>query len=45
VLMKKGQIIKAGPLDEVFTSQDLSLLYQLPVSVVNVDGKRVALWI
>lgn len=44
VLMKKGQILKTGTLAEVFTSQDLSLLYQSPVSVVDVDGKRVALW-
>jgi iron complex transport system ATP-binding protein len=45
VLMQKGQILKTGPLEEVFTSQDLSFLYQLPVSVVNVAGKRVALWV
>jgi len=45
VLMKKGQILKTGTLNEVFTSQDLTVLYQLPVSVVDVAGKRVALWI
>ncbi len=44
VLMQKGQVQKSGTLDEVFNSQDLSLLYQMPVSVVNISGKRVALW-
>lgn len=44
VLMQKGRVLKTGTLDEVFTGQDLSLLYQLPVSVANVGGRRVALW-
>lgn len=44
VLMQKGQVLKTGSLEEVFTSQDLSLLYQLPVSVVDIAGRRVALW-
>ncbi|MBN2118774.1 MAG: ABC transporter ATP-binding protein [Anaerolineales bacterium] len=45
MLMQKGQLLRNGTLDEVFTSQDLSLLYQLPVSVVEVNGRKVALWI
>ena len=44
VLMQKGHVLKTGTLDEVFTSQDLTTLYQLPVSVANIDGRRVALW-
>jgi iron complex transport system ATP-binding protein len=44
VLMQKGQVLKTGPLAEVFTDQDLTRLYQLPVSVVEVAGRRVALW-
>jgi iron complex transport system ATP-binding protein len=44
VLIKKGQVLKTGTLEDVFTSQDLTLLYQLPVSVVEVSGRRVALW-
>lgn len=44
VLMQKGQVLKTGTLEMVFTSQDLSALYQLPVSVANIDGRRVALW-
>lgn len=44
VLMKKGQVLKTGTLDEVFTSQDLSFLYQMPVSVIDISGRRVVLW-
>lgn len=44
VLMQKGQVLKTGSLEAVFTSQDLTALYQLPVSVANIDGRRVALW-
>jgi len=44
VLMQKGQILEVGSLDEVFTSQSLTRLYQLPVEVTDVSGRRVALW-
>lgn len=44
VLMQKGQVLKTGPLDEVFTAADLTRLYQLPVSVVDLEGRKVALW-
>lgn len=44
VLIKKGRVLKTGTLEDVFTSQDLTFLYQLPVSVVEVSGRRVALW-
>ncbi len=44
VLMQKGQVLKTGPLAEVFTADDLTRLYQLPVSVVDLDGRKVALW-
>ena len=44
VLMQKGQVLKTGLLAEVFTAHDLTRLYQLPVSVVDLDGRKVALW-
>lgn len=44
VLMQKGRVLKTGTLEEIFTSQELTRLYQLPVSVANVEGRRVALW-
>jgi len=44
VLMKHGQVLKAGSLEDVFTTQCLTSLYHLPVSVIEVSGRRVALW-
>lgn len=44
VLVQKGQVIKSGPFNDVFTSPNLTQLYQLPVSVVDLDGRKVALW-
>lgn len=44
VLMQCGRVLKTGALEDIFTDQNLSLLYQLPVSVVNVAGRRIALW-
>jgi iron complex transport system ATP-binding protein len=45
VLMQKGRILKTGSLAEVFTNQNLTQLYQLPVDVVDISGRKVALWI
>ena len=44
VLMQKGQVLKTGTMNEVFNSQDLSKLYQMHVSVAEVEGRRLALW-
>lgn len=44
VLMQKGRVLEAGALEQVFTSSSLSRLYQLPVEVTNVSGRRVVLW-
>lgn len=44
VLMQKGRILKTGTLEETFTSQNLTRLYQSPVTVIETDAKKVALW-
>lgn len=44
VLMKKGSVLHTGTFQDVFTTQNLSDLYQLPVSVAEIQGKKVALW-
>jgi iron complex transport system ATP-binding protein len=44
VLMKKGRVLQTGPLDAVFTSQNLTELYQMPVSVTHISNRRVVLW-
>ena len=44
VLMRDGQVTGSGPLDEVFTSANLSATYGVPVRIVEIDGRPVALW-
>ena len=44
VLMRQGEVLVSGSLDEVFTSQGLSDCYQTPVKVVTIEEHRVALW-
>jgi len=44
VLMREGQVYQAGPLPQVFTAEHLSATYGVPVSVKQVDGRRIALW-
>ena len=44
VLMRQGEVLVSGSLEEVFTSQGLSDCYQTPVRVVNIEEHRVALW-
>jgi iron complex transport system ATP-binding protein len=43
VLMRRGETLAAGPLDAVFTSENLSATYGVPVQVVDVLGKRIVL--
>jgi iron complex transport system ATP-binding protein len=44
VLMREGQVYQTGPLPQVFTAEHLSATYNVPVSVTQVDGRRIALW-
>jgi len=43
VLMRAGQTLVAGALADVFTSENLSQTYDVPVTVAQVDGRRVVL--
>jgi len=43
VLMRAGQTLVAGALADVFTSENLSCTYDVPVVVAQVDGRRVVL--
>jgi iron complex transport system ATP-binding protein len=45
VLMREGQVLTEGPADEVLTGDLLSETYGLKVRIVEIEGKRVALWI
>ena len=44
VLMRKGQVLETGSLEDVLTTASLTRLYQLPVQVAQVDGRKVVLW-
>ncbi|MBK8023478.1 MAG: ABC transporter ATP-binding protein [Chloroflexi bacterium] len=45
VLMHNGQVYRAGALADVFTSDNLSATYGIPVQVSEIDGRQIALWI
>jgi len=44
VLLRQGQILTSGKRDAVFSTQNLSEAYGVPVRIVEIDGQRVALW-
>ncbi|MGC9467155.1 MAG: ABC transporter ATP-binding protein [Anaerolineae bacterium] len=43
VLMRGGRVLEAGPLDEVLTSERLTETYDVPVEVIDIEGRRVVL--
>jgi iron complex transport system ATP-binding protein len=44
VLMREGEILQTGPIDQVMNDVSLTALYHLPIQVKEIDGKRVVLW-
>jgi len=44
LLMGPGKTAAFGPLEEVFTSEALSRLYNLPIRLVEVEGHRQVQW-
>jgi len=44
VLMSQGRLFQSGPVEQVFTSENLSAAYELPVEVQRLDGRRIVLW-
>jgi iron complex transport system ATP-binding protein len=44
VLMRKGQVLQAGPLADVLTAPNLSACYGVPVEVLAFGGRRLVLW-
>lgn len=44
LLMEAGQAPVFGTLDQVFTEAALSRIYQLPIRLVEVEGKKQVLW-
>lgn len=41
VLMSRGQVLDAGPMENMFTSEKLSATYGVPVEVLRVDGRKI----
>ena len=44
VLMREGQVCGSGELDDVFTAENLSATYGVPVQIARVDGRRAVFW-
>ena len=44
VLMRDGQVCGSGPLAEVFTADNLSATYGVPVQIAQIDGRQAVLW-
>ncbi|MGB4594557.1 MAG: ABC transporter ATP-binding protein [Anaerolineaceae bacterium] len=44
VLMRNGKVMGAGVSSSVFDSETLSELYGVPVKVVEIESRRVAIW-
>ena len=43
ILMRSGRVLDAGPVGSVLTAPNLSATYEVPVRVLEVDGRRVVL--
>ena len=44
VLMRDGQVCGSGELAEIFTSENLTATYGVPVQIARIDGRRAVLW-
>jgi ABC-type cobalamin transport system ATPase subunit len=44
LLMESGIPLQFGALDEVFTVEALTRIYQLPIRLIQVDGNKQVLW-
>ena len=42
LLLKKGQIVAAGPIDETLTADNLSATFDLPLALTRTDGRWAA---
>ena len=44
VLVHRGRVLEAGPLETVWTAERLSAVYGLDLRVEQVDGRRMVVW-
>ncbi|PWH19214.1 MAG: ABC transporter ATP-binding protein [Anaerolineae bacterium] len=45
VILRQGQVFRQGTLEEVFTDQVLQAVYDIPLQVTTVDGKKTIQWL
>ena len=45
VLMSSGEVLRAGPMDEVLVDESVREAYGLDVKVVDIAGRKVFLWL
>jgi iron complex transport system ATP-binding protein len=45
LLIETDRTARFGPIDEVFTAETLSRIYQMPIRLVEIDGHKQVLWI
>jgi iron complex transport system ATP-binding protein len=43
ILMNQGQIVEHGEVEDVFTSEKLSLIYNIPITVEHINGRTIVL--
>lgn len=44
VLMEKGRVLISGPTEDIATGENLSEIYQVPVKIIPVEGKKQVAW-
>lgn len=44
VLMSEGRVLEAGPLEQVFTSENIARLYRAPIRVIDLEGQKLVAW-
>jgi iron complex transport system ATP-binding protein len=44
LLIEADGTVRFGPLEEVFTAETLSRIYQMPIRLVDVEGRKQVLW-
>lgn len=44
ILMKKGKVLVAGPMDKVLTKDNLETIYETPIELMEIGGRKVVLW-
>jgi iron complex transport system ATP-binding protein len=44
ILLKGGEVVQSGPSEPILTEHNLASLYDIPVKMGEVDGRKVLVW-